>query len=66
MGNKWSLSNLKAWYRRRQYKVLSNDDDRPVNWAEVDAILDKIKFRGVNGLTRDEKAVLDRASRAKR
>ncbi len=65
-GTKWSLSNLKAWYRRNQFKVLSNEDDLPVNWAEVDAILDKIKFRGVNGLSRDEKNLLDRASRAKR
>ena len=65
-GTKWSLSNLKAWYRRKQFTILSNDDDRSVNWAEVDAVLDKIKFRGVNGLTRDEKDLLDRASRVKR
>ena len=64
--SKWSLSNLKALYRRSRYKVLSNDDLPSVNWAEVDAILDKIRHRGVNGLTREEKEILDRASRAKR
>jgi len=63
---KWSWSNFKAWYRRRQFDVLSNEDDYPVNWAEVDAILDKIKYKGVSGLSRDEKALLDRASRTKR
>jgi membrane associated rhomboid family serine protease len=65
-GAKWSWSDLKAKYRRSRYKVMPKNDEVPVDWAEVDAILDKIRFRGVNGLTREEKEVLDRAGRQRR
>jgi membrane associated rhomboid family serine protease len=61
----WSLSNLKAWYRRRRYNVVLGDN-APVNWAEVDAALDKVRVRGINSLTGAEKSLLDRASKTVR
>ena len=64
-GGKWSLSDLKARYRRSRFRVFSKDD-APVDWGRVDAVLDKIRLRGVNSLTREEKDVLDCASRHKR
>lgn len=62
---KWCFRDLKALYKRSKFKVYSNPEE-PVNWSEVDAILDKIKIRGFSGLSREEKALLDRASRQKR
>ncbi len=61
----WSFSTLKAWWRRRHYTVIS-DSQEPVDWAEVDDVLDKIRLQGVNSLSRQEKELLDRASREKR
>jgi len=59
---KWSLSDLKARYRRSKFRVLPQDDV-PVDWGRVNAVLDKIKLRGINSLTTEEKNILDRASR---
>lgn len=61
----WLLSSLRAWFRRRQYTVVDGPEE-PVDWTDVDAVLDKIQREGVNSLTRKEKDLLDRASRAKR
>jgi len=61
----WSLSSLRAAFRRRQYKVVEEPEE-PVDGDEVDAVLDKIQREGVNSLTRKEKELLDRASRQKR
>ncbi len=63
--NGWSLSSLKAWFRRRRYTVIS-DAQEPLDWDDVDAVLDKIRLQGVNSLTRKEKDLLDRASRESR
>ncbi len=60
-----SLTDIKAWLRRRQYRVIPKTEN-PVNWAEVDAVLDKVRRFGVNSLTVPEKALLDRASKASR
>jgi membrane associated rhomboid family serine protease len=64
-GRPWSASGIRAWWRRRQYKVIAESDE-PVDWDEVDAVLDKIRLQGVQSLSRDEKDLLDRASREKR
>jgi len=61
----WTLANLRAWNRRRRYKVVS-DAATPVNWTEVDTVLDKIHLSGVGSLTRTEKELLDRASKTAR
>ncbi|MBT3192035.1 MAG: rhomboid family intramembrane serine protease [Verrucomicrobia bacterium] len=61
----WSLSSLKAWYRRRRYTVVSGDET-PVNWAEVDQVLDKVGRHGINSLSGPEKELLDRASKTAR
>jgi membrane associated rhomboid family serine protease len=59
------FSNLRAWFRRRQYHVVE-DPSAPVNWADVDRILDKIRIQGIDSLTRTEKTQLDRASKTPR
>jgi membrane associated rhomboid family serine protease len=59
------FSELRAWYRRKQFKVMT-DNETPIDWAAVDAILDKIQYHGVGSLTPDEKKLLDRASREQR
>jgi len=64
-GKAWSLASLKAWFRRRRYKVISESEE-PLAWDEVDAVLDKIRFQGINSLTRREQELLDRASRESR
>jgi len=65
-GNKgWSLSSLRASFRRRQYKVVEEPEE-PVDWDDVDSVLEKIQREGVNSLTRREQQLLDRASRQKR
>ena len=60
-----SFSNFRAWFRRRRYRVVE-EPTAPVNWADVDRILDKIRAQGVERLTRSEKTLLDRASKAPR
>ena len=59
-------SNLRAWFRRRRYHVVDAPREKPLDWAAVDAVLDKIRIYGVNSLTRTEKALLDRASKTSR
>ena len=59
------LSSLRAWYLRRQFKIMNNHSE-PLNWMEVDAVLDKIRHHGVGSLTPAEKELLDSASREKR
>ncbi len=62
----WSLSSFRAWLRRRRYTVVSDSPQEPLDWDDVDAVLDKIRLQGVNSLTRKEKELLDRASKTAR
>jgi len=64
----WNLQRLfadwRARMRRGQFRVMGNPvDDGPVDWAEVDRILLKVKALGMGALTKAEREVLDRASR---
>ncbi len=47
---------------RAGLRVLHRDDASPVSAAEVDRILDKIANQGMQSLTRQERAVLEKAS----
>lgn len=57
----WSVSNLRAWFRRRRYTVVPGTAV-PIDWAQVDGILDKVRLQGINSLSASEKSLLDRAS----
>lgn len=65
-GRGGSFSNLRAWWRRRRYRVMNGQttphDEGPLDWQAVDTVLDKIRTRGIDSLTRQEKSILDRAS----
>jgi len=61
------LSNLLAKRRRGRLRVLDNDaDEPPVNPAEVDAILERIKANGIRSLSRKQRRLLERASRKRK
>ncbi len=65
-GGGWNWSDLKAWYHRRNFKIVDHvEKPQAIDWSRVDAILDKVRFQGMGSLTRAEKELLDRASKAK-
>ncbi len=55
----------RAARRRRQFDVFTRESDAEVtvNWGDVDRILLKVKALGMGSLTREEREVLDHASR---
>ena len=58
-------NELRAGIRRSRMHI-SSPPEGPVDWQRVDAILDKVRFHGTGSLTREEKDILDRASRQTR
>jgi len=67
-GMSWDLRRLfadwRAKMRRGRFRVMREAaDDAPVDWYEVDRILMKVRAVGMGGLTKNERDVLDRASR---
>ncbi len=74
-GNTWSTggwrrawSNARAAWRRQRLSVhyTAPPDNTPVDWNEVDRILIKVKALGMGGLNRQERNVLEQASRQSR
>lgn len=70
-GHFWN--NMRAQWRRRHFTVHdspspmsdpASSEEQPVDWDQVDAILAKIKLRGMGALSPREREMLDRASRA--
>lgn len=64
----WNLQRLfshwRARMRRGQFRVMGTPmDDGPVDWADVDRVLLKVKALGMGALTKADRDVLDRASR---
>lgn len=62
------VSDLRAQARRARFQVFSEPPagDAPVDWDDVDRILAKIHALGMASLDRNEREVLDRASRQSR
>jgi membrane associated rhomboid family serine protease len=57
----------RAARRRRSFTVIEGEaidhDEEPVSRADVDRILEKIKREGIRALTREERRILDQASK---
>ena len=65
------MGNASARWRRHHFTVRQNDgttvtEVEVIDWDEVDAILDKVKGGKLSSLTREERDILQRASKMKR
>ena len=63
----WRLALLGKKFRNYRYerkinKIRKERQVLPQDWEEVDRILDRINEVGYDGLTRDEKRILENAS----